>query len=65
MCVNEDAFSIQIRDQQGRLHSLRKADLESLQPEPETSPMPAYRDLLKGADLDDLVAYLMTRRVDR
>jgi cytochrome c oxidase cbb3-type subunit III len=63
--LNEDAFTIQLRDQQGRLHSLRKADLENLRAEPETSLMPGYRDILKGPDLDDLVAYLMTRRGDR
>jgi cytochrome c oxidase cbb3-type subunit III len=65
MRLNEDAFTIQLRDQQGLLHSLRKADLDRLTPEPGTSLMPNYRDVVKGQDLDDLVAYLMTRRADR
>ena len=60
MRVNEDAFTIQLRDAQGRVSSLRKADLESLQPQPGTSLMPGYRDQVKGRDLDDLVAYLMS-----
>jgi putative heme-binding domain-containing protein len=59
--LNEDAFTIQIRDQQG-LHSLRKRDLERLVPQPGTSLMPSYRDTLKGRELEDLVAFLMTRQ---
>jgi cytochrome c oxidase cbb3-type subunit III len=62
--VNEDAFTIQIRDQQG-LHSLRKRELEHLLREPGTSLMPSYRDTLTARELDDLVAFLMTLRVTR
>lgn len=62
--VNEDAFTIQIRDQQG-LHSFRKRELERLVREPGTSLMPSYRDTLRARDLDDLVAFLMTLRVTR
>jgi hypothetical protein len=60
--LNEDAFTIQLRDPQGRVHSFRKADLRRLQPEPETSLMPSYRGQLADTELDDLVAYLMTRQ---
>lgn len=60
--VNEDAFTIQLRDKTGRLHSFRKADLQRLAFEPGTSLMPSYRGQLDGPQLDDLVAYLMTRR---
>jgi cytochrome c oxidase cbb3-type subunit III len=63
--INEDAFTIQIRDEQRRVQSLRKDDLERLVVEPATSLMPSYRDTVKGRDLDDLVAYLMTCRVTR
>lgn len=63
--VNEDTFTIQLRDQQGRLHSFAKADLERLVPDPATSLMPSYRDLVKDSDLSDLVAYLMTRQAVR
>lgn len=63
--LNEDSFTIQLRDQQGRLHSFRKADLQRLQPEPRISLMPSYRDALTPAEVNDLVAYLMTRRVAR
>ena len=60
--VNEDTFTIQLRDKTGRLHSFRKADLQRLAPEPGTSLMPSYRGQLDATQLDDLVAYLMTRR---
>jgi cytochrome c oxidase cbb3-type subunit III len=62
--VNEDAFTIQIRDQRG-LHSFRKRELERLVHEPGSSLMPSYRDVLKARELDDLVAFLMTLRVTR
>ena len=65
MRLNEDAFTIQLRDPQGRLYSLRKDALESLAADPRATLMPSYRDTLKGQDLDDLVAYLMTQRVER
>jgi cytochrome c1 len=55
--VNEDTFSIQVRDLAGNLHSYWKADLAELQKDRGKSPMPAYGKLA-SAELDDLVAYL-------
>lgn len=63
--LNEDSFTIQLRDQQGRLHSFRKAELQRLQQNAAVSLMPSYRGLLSDGELDDLVAYLMTRRAER
>jgi putative heme-binding domain-containing protein len=60
--VNEDAFTIQVREATGRLHSFRKADLRNLTVEKDTSIMPSYRGQLDDAQLADLVSYLMTRR---
>lgn len=60
MRVNEDSFTIQIRDVQGRFHSLRKADLRQFEKLKGQSPMPAYK--LPGDDLDHLVAYLASLR---
>jgi cytochrome c oxidase cbb3-type subunit III len=56
--LNEDVFTLQLRDQAGRIHSFRKADAKAIQKEEGISLMPAYADRLTGADLDDLVAYL-------
>lgn len=65
MRLNEDAFTIQLRDQSGRVHSFKKRDLESLRPDSTASLMPSYRSLLTDRDADDLVAYLMTLGVAR
>jgi cytochrome c oxidase cbb3-type subunit III len=60
--VNEDTFSIQIRDASNRVHSLWKADLKQLDKQWGRTPMPSYKEALTGAELDDLVAYLATLR---
>jgi putative heme-binding domain-containing protein len=60
--VNEDTFTIQLRDQQGRVHSFRKAELRALRVDLTTSVMPSYRETLSEAEINDLVAYLMMRR---
>ncbi len=59
--LNEDSFTIQIRDPGLRVHSLRKADLRELKKLFGRSPMPAY-DRLPGPELDDLVAYVASLR---
>ena len=56
--VNEDSFTIQLRDAAGRHHSFRKSELNSLARLEGQTPMPAYERRIAGADLDDLVAYL-------
>jgi putative heme-binding domain-containing protein len=58
MRVNEDSFTVQIKDLSGRYHSFRKADLTSLDREPKQSAMPSYQSKLSAAELDDLIAYL-------
>ena len=58
MKVNEDAFTIQLRDGGNRFHSLRKRELKSLDEEDKASLMPSYRDSLSAAEIEDVVAYL-------
>jgi putative heme-binding domain-containing protein len=60
--LNEDSFTIQVREATGRLHSFRKADLRTLVVERDTSIMPSYRGQLDEGQITDLVSYLMTRR---
>jgi len=62
MRVNEDTFTIQIRDAAGRFYSFRKSDLTSLKKEPNVSLMPAYDTKFTAAELDDLIAYLASLR---
>jgi putative heme-binding domain-containing protein len=56
--VNEDSFSIQVRDNSGRSHSFWKSDVTNIERERGKSPMPSYKGQLSDAELTDLVAYL-------
>jgi putative heme-binding domain-containing protein len=60
--VNEDTFTIQLKDAGGRFHSFRKSELKDLRRLEHETPMPAYEGKLADAELDDLVAYLAARR---
>lgn len=60
--VNEDAFSIQIRDATGAIHSFFKSELSELHKDFGKSPMPSYATALSTNELDDLVAYLASLR---
>ena len=60
--VNEDPFSIQIRDGEGRLRSFLKSELAELRKSWGKSPMPSYKAVLTSAEIDDLVAYLASLR---
>lgn len=56
--LNEDSFTIQVKDTASQLYSFRKSDLQALDKEVGKSMMPEYKSKITGADLDDLVAYL-------
>jgi cytochrome c oxidase cbb3-type subunit III len=63
--VNEDSFTIQIKDAANRFHSFRKSELVQLEKDSTRSLMPAFAATLSPAELDDLVAYLASLRGDR
>ncbi|HSF14268.1 MAG TPA: c-type cytochrome [Vicinamibacteria bacterium] len=56
--INEDSFTIQLRDERGRFHSLSKRDLRELEPKPGQSLMPSYEKELTSDDIEDIVAFL-------
>lgn len=56
--VNDDSLTIQLRDASGRLHSIQKLEVKSVEPEPGKSFMPSYKDKLTATQINDLVAYL-------
>jgi putative heme-binding domain-containing protein len=56
--INEDSFTIQLRDLNNQFRSFRKSDLKDLKKEFGASTMPSYKNGLTAAELDDLVAYL-------
>jgi cytochrome c oxidase cbb3-type subunit 3 len=60
--VNEDAFTIQVRDAAGRFYSLRKADVEQLDKPAGKSMMPSFASRVTAPELADLVAYLASLR---
>lgn len=57
--LNEDTYTVQMMDDQGRLVSLVKADLREFTILIE-SPMPAYKGKLSAGEVADLVAYLLS-----
>jgi putative heme-binding domain-containing protein len=56
--INEDTFTIQLRDASGQFLSFRKADLRQVDKEFGKSLMPSFKDRLTAPEVDDLVAYL-------
>jgi putative heme-binding domain-containing protein len=63
--LNEDTWSIQLRDLSDHLLSFWKEDLVALEKQPGGSPMRSYRERLSDHELDDLVAYLVSLGGDR
>lgn len=60
--VNEDTFSIQIKDSNGNFHSYRKAEVKELRKLNGKSPMPSYAGGIAPEELTDLIAYLASLR---
>jgi cytochrome c oxidase cbb3-type subunit 3 len=58
--VNEDSFTIQVRDANGKFYSFRKSQVTNVDKQFNRSMMPSYKDRLNAADTDDLVAYLFS-----
>jgi putative heme-binding domain-containing protein len=57
--LNEDTYTVQIADDQGRLHSLTKADLKQFVVE-TTASMPSYETRLAPDEVADVIAYLVS-----
>lgn len=56
--INEDPFSIQIRDKDGRIRSFLKGEVIELHKQWGKSSMPSYKDIFSRDELDAIVAYL-------
>ena len=63
--INEDTFTLQIRDADNRVHSFRKQELKELTREPRESLMPSYQAVFSPTEIDDLLAYLASLRGER
>jgi len=57
--LNEDTFTVQLVDQEGRLVSLVKSDLREFTVSAK-STMPSYKDRLSSAELSDVITYLLS-----
>lgn len=60
--LNEDTFTIQLKDQLGRFHSFRKSELRDLKKLRGETPMPSYGSVLSAAELDDLIHFLASQK---
>jgi cytochrome c oxidase cbb3-type subunit 3 len=56
--VNEDSFTLQLRNAEGNIVSVNKLTAKNIEELPDKSFMPSYKGKLSEAQLDDLVAYL-------
>ena len=63
--LNEDGFTIQVRDLENRLHSFQKSDLQLLTKAPVPTVMPSYAGVFATTEMDDVVAYLAGLRGSR
>ncbi len=59
--LNEDTFSIQLRDLSGNPQSVWKDDIAQMTSEKKTT-MPAYKGRLSESELNDLVAFLAAEK---
>jgi putative heme-binding domain-containing protein len=60
MRMNEDSFTIQLKDARGVVRSFYKPDLRALDREFDRSLMQSYEGRLTKEEVEDLVAYLAT-----
>ena len=63
--VNEDAFTIQVRDMSGTIHSFPKDELTEFEKIFAHSLMPEYSAALSDEDMDDLISYMMSLRSEQ
>ena len=56
--LNEDGFTIQLRDLENRLHSFRKSEIKIMEKGFARSFMPSFAGVFKPGEIEDLVAFL-------
>ena len=59
--LNEDTFTVQLIDENERLHSIAKSDMKAYEVQTK-SPMPSYAGKLTASEIADVIAYLLTLR---
>jgi len=59
--INEDQFSVMIREGNGKIHHIAKADAKQIEINSKSS-MPGYQGFIPDGELTDLIAYLFSLR---
>jgi cytochrome c oxidase cbb3-type subunit III len=60
--INEDTYTIQMKDVDNRLYSFRKENLKSIKRIPDASLMPSFAQSLTNEEKQNLLAYLLTQK---
>ena len=60
--LNQDTFTLQMRDTNDKLVSFSKSDLKEFGFAP--SPMPSFKDKLTAQEIADVVRYLVSLRTN-
>jgi putative heme-binding domain-containing protein len=60
--VNEDSFTLQLKDTSGRFHSFRKSELKEIRKLKNETPIQSFQKSLSAMELEDLTAYLASLR---
>jgi cytochrome c oxidase cbb3-type subunit 3 len=60
--LNEDSFTIQIKDMQNWIYSFRKSELRELHKLYNETPMPSYERVFSADEIEDVVAFLASQR---
>ena len=60
--LDEDTYTVQLRDLSGHLYSMWKSDLSQLHHDRSHTPMPSVKNKLSDNEVEDLIAYLLSLR---
>lgn len=60
--LDEDTYTVQVRDLNGRLYSFWKSELSTYRKDSTKTPMPSFQTTLSDSEREDLVAYLLSLR---
>ena len=60
--LNEDTFTLQLKDNSNKLYSFRKKDLRSIRPLPNESQMPDFSTALSKEEIQNIVAFLSSQK---
>ena len=60
--LNEDTFTLQLKDSANKLYSFRKKELKSIRPLPNESQMPNFSTALSKEEIKNIVVFLSSQK---